>query len=254
MLLRNKEVRRALAASALLACAAVGVLFLALPSALPDLGSENLAGCAASPRDRRRRVCSAHRPVPHRHAACATADFRRAVVSSPRPNALRRPYHRVSIDGGRPTRHPRVRAGQSRMPPQPHRRRARAREARALRLAHRHIASAQDAAHLDSAVAGAHPHARRRDAGDRRHSAARPPRAEPPRHAWKTSSPRSSSLPASTPVPYGSSMRPSMRPSSSAGRSSPSRSPRHRRCRLRAPCAGGRGLQGGPRVERRGAR
>lgn len=43
MLLRNKEVRRALAASALLACAAVGVLFLALPSALPDLGSENLA-------------------------------------------------------------------------------------------------------------------------------------------------------------------------------------------------------------------
>ena len=43
MLLRNKEVRRALAASTLLACAAVGILFIVLPSALPDLDSENLA-------------------------------------------------------------------------------------------------------------------------------------------------------------------------------------------------------------------
>lgn len=43
MLLRNKEVRRALAGSALLACLAVAATCLALPEALPDLDPDALA-------------------------------------------------------------------------------------------------------------------------------------------------------------------------------------------------------------------
>ena len=240
MVLKNREVRRAVAAGAILSVIGAAAAYGATGMLLDGTGGTSLMLATTVEAARDTAVVSLQtspRTVALVAACCAPGDrpdrhgrlhgphgdpLPRAQRhgGEPRPRARGRARHMPARHARRRARHPRKRGRQGHRAAQPHRRRAPGRKTRPLRRAREHIASAQDALDLDRHLNRAHTRPPGGARGTRPRSWSGFAWSNACRAASRTSLPPCSSSPASTRGRDRWSRRPSTRANSSARASS----------------------------------